>query len=109
MFVFTKVISFTTQLVEPGVVYNVPFALASWPSDNDLNENFKANYNDLVFENCIEGTLLRVYYYNGSFRVATKKCIDANKSKWGSEKSFAELLNEIAASPEASGSSKRQS
>jgi len=62
--------------------------------DNDLNENFKANYNDLVFENCIEGTLLRVYYYNGSFRVATKKCIDANKSKWGSEKSFAELFKE---------------
>ena len=27
--------------------------------DNDLNENFKANFNDLVFENCIEGTLLR--------------------------------------------------
>ena len=62
--------------------------------DNDLNENFKENFNDLVFQNCIEGTLLRVYYYNGSFRVATKKCIDANKSKWGSEKSFGELFKE---------------
>lgn len=62
--------------------------------DDDLNENFRANFNDLVFENCIEGTLLRVYYYGGSFRIATKKCIDANKSKWGSEKSFAELFKE---------------
>lgn len=62
--------------------------------DNDLNDNFKTNFNDLVFENCIEGTLLRVYYHNGNFRIATKKCIDANKSKWGSVKSFAELFKE---------------
>lgn len=62
--------------------------------DTELNPHFKSDFGNLVLENSVEGTLIRVFYYGGEFRVATKKCIDANKSRWGSRRSFGELFKE---------------
>lgn len=62
--------------------------------NTDLNEHFKGDFENLVLENSVEGTLIRVFYYEGKFRVATKKCIDANKSQWGSNKSFGAMFKE---------------
>lgn len=61
---------------------------------NDLLEQYKLNFNNLHIEPCYEGTLLRVYNYNNSFRVATKKCINAKDSKWKSNKNYYELFGE---------------
>lgn len=61
---------------------------------NDLLEQHKLNFNNLHIEPCYEGTLLRVYNYNNSFRVATKKCINAKDSKWKSNKNYYELFGE---------------
>jgi hypothetical protein len=49
-----------------------------YKSNNDILSKFKNDFDNIVIENCIEGTLLRLYYYNGTFRVATKKCINSN-------------------------------
>jgi len=68
--------------------------------NTDLNEHFKGDFENLVLENSVEGTLIRVFYYEGKFRVATKKCIDAYKSQWGTKKSFGELFNEAVQSTE---------
>jgi hypothetical protein len=37
---------------------------------------------------------MRLYYYNDKWNISTKKCIDASKSKWISEKSFYHLFLE---------------
>ena len=58
----------------------------------DLNENF--DYDNLYIESCIEGTLIRLYFYNNKWMVSTKRCIDATKSKWLSDKNFFELFLE---------------
>jgi len=62
--------------------------------NGDLNVSFKSNFGNLVFENCFEGTLIRMFHHNGQWRISTKKCIDANESKWQSDKSFYELFQE---------------
>ena len=61
---------------------------------NDLLDQYKFNFNDLHIKSHYEGTLLRVYFYDNSFRVATKKCINAKDSKWKSEKNYYELFGE---------------
>ena len=50
--------------------------------------------NNLYIEQAIEGTLVRLFYYNNKWNVSTKKCIDAAKSKWISEKNFLQLFEE---------------
>lgn len=49
------------------------------------------NYEVLEF---LDGTCIRVYFYNNEWRVATKGHTDANRAKWSSEKSFATLFEE---------------
>jgi hypothetical protein len=54
--------------------------------------------NDCEFldaEYCEDGTVLRLYYYNDRWCVATRKCIDARISYWSSEKSFDEMFWEL--------------
>ena len=62
--------------------------------NDDVLPKFKSNFDEIVIENCVEGTLLRVYYYAGFFRVATKKCISARNSKWRSEKNYEVMFRE---------------
>jgi hypothetical protein len=50
--------------------------------------------NNLYVEKSIEGTLIRIFYYNNDWIVSTKKCINASKSKWLSDKSFLELFED---------------
>jgi hypothetical protein len=41
-----------------------------------------------------DGTQIKLYYYNGSWRVATTRGINAFRSKWGSNKSFGEMFED---------------
>lgn len=47
-------------------------------------------------EYCEDGTLIRLYNYNGSWLTATTKCIDAKYSYWSSDKTFDDMFWEIA-------------
>ena len=60
--------------------------------DDKIDENL--DINNLYLEFAFEGTLVRLFYYNNSWRISTKKCIDASKSKWLSNKNFSELFFE---------------
>jgi len=46
------------------------------------------------FEESIDGTMINVFYYKDQWRVSTKGCIDAKRSRWGSSKSFYTMFNE---------------
>ena len=54
----------------------------------------KLNLNELYVEYALEGTLIRLFYYNNCWNICTKKCIDAGKSKWISDKNFSQLFQE---------------
>lgn len=53
------------------------------------------NFNDIVVEKCLDGTLINLYFYNNKWNVATKFCINADESKFRSNKSYRQLLDEI--------------
>lgn len=50
----------------------------------------------------IEGTMIKLFYYNDEWNIATSRMIDAVYSHWGSEKSFKELFLETCALKETS-------
>ena len=54
---------------------------------NQLNE-----YDVLEF---LDGTLIRYYYHNNKWNIATKGHSDASKAKWNSNKSFLQLFEEV--------------
>ena len=45
-------------------------------------------------EESVDGTMINVFYYKDEWRVATKGCIGAKRSRWGSSKSFYTMFNE---------------
>jgi hypothetical protein len=53
-----------------------------------LQKNTKMEY-------CEDGTIIRMYYYNGVWNYATTRCFDANESFWISPKSYQDLFLEL--------------
>jgi hypothetical protein len=49
---------------------------------------------EMFLEYAMEGTLMRVWWYQGEMMVSTKRCINARLSHWVSRKSFRELFDE---------------
>lgn len=47
-----------------------------------------------VIQECFEGTLLSVYFYDGKWNIGTRRCIDAAKSIWTSNKSYFDMFLE---------------
>jgi hypothetical protein len=58
-------------------------------------ENLKTMYSRFIMEYCEDGTVIRLYNYNGMWYTATTRCIDARKSYWSSEKTFNDMFWEI--------------
>ena len=65
-------------------------------NENALDNRMNTEYMNLEF--ALEGTLVRLYFYNNNWFLATKKCINASKSKWLSNKNFLELFIECLSS-----------
>ncbi len=57
--------------------------------------NPKINLDEARFDIAIDGVLIRVYNYNGVWMVSTKKCIDAKKARWLTQKSFHDMFEEV--------------
>lgn len=55
-------------------------------------EDSGIDWDSLNYNKCIDGTLIRVYYYNAKWNVSTTKCINSKKSRWSSNKSFYDLF-----------------
>jgi len=60
----------------------------------DTSFDTELNQNELYIEDALEGTLVRLFYYNNTWYLSTKKCINAATSKWLSQKNFLELFQE---------------
>lgn len=59
---------------------------------HELPDNISKD--DLYVETSLEGTLIRMYFYENKWMYSTKKCINASKSKWLSDKNFFELFKD---------------
>ncbi len=63
-------------------------------SKADGEDPFTGTLDSFRVENLVEGTLIKVFYYDGIWWTGTSRNIDAVYSHWGSEKSFKELFLE---------------
>jgi len=57
-------------------------------------------WEDVQIEEAVDGTQIRLYYYDGEWRVATTRCIDAKKAYWYSSRSFYDLFMEAVRNSE---------
>ena len=57
-----------------------------------VEENFEFPVN---YQNSVDGTQIRVYNYDGDWRLATTRTINAYKSYWNNTKSFGHLFDEV--------------
>ena len=68
----------------------------TFPKCDEGSENLGSTFsNEIIIQKCIEGSLIRVYNYNDQWLFSTKRSIDAEHSKWLSQKSFKELFLDI--------------
>lgn len=58
-------------------------------------EGLKNRFSRFRMEYCEDGTVIRLYHYNGTWYTATTRCIDARKSYWSSDKTFNDMFWEI--------------
>ena len=61
--------------------------------DNDLIK--KEDFDKWEFEEAIDGTQIRLYYYNDEWNVTTARRILAKNSKWNYVKTFYELFKDV--------------
>lgn len=51
---------------------------------------------ETVVEELYDGTVIKLYYYDDKWNVATNNCIDAGNAYWTSDKSFLQLFEEAS-------------
>jgi hypothetical protein len=59
-------------------------------------ENINELSDKYTVEKSIDGSQIRLFYYNNKWNYATTRCINANKAYWFSDKSFYELFLEAS-------------
>ena len=65
---------------------------------NKMNKDFDdnvVNWSDCKVYEAIDGTQIRLYYYDDEWNVTTTRCINAKTSSWNYMKSFYELYNDV--------------
>lgn len=69
---------------QPALLYNDQIAIA----ESEINRHKR------IITECIEGTLLVMYQYNGEWLVSTRRCLDASESYWRSKRSHLEMMKD---------------
>jgi hypothetical protein len=63
--------------------------------ENKDHKHFNSIWKECIIEEAIEGTQIRLYYYNNEWQVTTARTILAENSKWDYIKSFQQLFNDV--------------
>jgi len=63
------------------------------PVDDKLPKNL-FDPSKIVTELFFEGSVIKLFYHNNTWKTATSRCLDASKTFWSSKKSFHELFVE---------------
>lgn len=83
------------RMVVRGFPYNVEMVVEDDCKDEERVSEFMGTAMDhLKIFKAIEGTLIRVFNYDGKWFISTHRKLDANKSRWGNGKSFGETFGD---------------
>ena len=62
-------------------------------NSDELPNNF--DWNSVDIQESIDGTQIRLFYYQNQWQFGTTRCIDARKARWFTTKSFYEMYKEV--------------
>lgn len=66
-------------------------------SDKSEEEDYpEYDFKEATVEEMLDGTLIKLYYYDNQWNVATNRCIDAHQSRWGYKKNFYDLFSDAS-------------
>lgn len=67
-----------------------------YQSDEFSEEELEQFFDDAnwVVEELLDGSLLKLYWYNDQWTIATNRCIEAKKARWANYRSFYDLFQE---------------
>jgi hypothetical protein len=71
------------------------YSLDKFEDKDDLIKQDEISIDGWQFEDSIDGTQIRLYYYDSKWISTTARRIDAKKSKWNYVKTFYELFNDV--------------
>lgn len=77
----------TKRVVHPGGFFPYEFTEIDREKFDQKTTELHQNFNDMTVGYSFEGTIIRIFYHN-KWYVSTHRKLDANRSKWGSDKSF---------------------
>ena len=83
-------------IMEKHTLKIICYSLEKFIDGNILDH--RMNTQNMRLEFAVEGAMVRLYFYNNNWYLATKKCINASKGKWLSNKNFLELFIECLSS-----------
>ena len=64
--------------------------------DADLSDkNCPIDWDSTTIEEALDGTQIRIFYYNEEWMVASTRCIDAHRARWFSKRNFYELFKDV--------------
>jgi hypothetical protein len=68
------------------------------PEFEDIDPEIDSD--SVYLEQSLEGVLMRVYHYGNKWVVSTKRCIDSNRARWLSSRSFGDMFSELLSEQE---------
>jgi hypothetical protein len=71
------------------------YSLDKFENSQELINDDNISITDWKFEDAVDGTQIRLYYYDSKWISTTARCIDAKKSRWNYVKSFYELFSDV--------------
>lgn len=74
------------DLVMKGYPYTIEYTKKD--NENEINENIVGIFDQCVFIDSYEGSLIRMFNYSGKWYLSTNRKLDAFKSKWATKESF---------------------
>lgn len=62
--------------------------------NKSLDDGSQLDWDTTKIERSVDGTQIRLFYYNNEWKFATTRCINADRAKWFSKQSFYEMYKD---------------
>jgi len=89
---------FNGVIIDKNTLKIVCYTLDKCLEEDNISEQLVNDVlvsNELIVQQVLEGTLIRVFYHNDEWQLCTKKMLNAYNAKWSSDLSFGQMFEEI--------------
>ena len=85
----------TEEDIENGEISEIDASNISDFEKDLINDLMSDNFKNYTIQELYDGTLIKLFNYEGEWYTATNKCTDASRSRWLSDRSYDELFRDV--------------